>query len=298
MLRLPTTPLRLLCNARPLRLPLVRSPLPPPPHPNPLTYLCGTAQRYVSTAAIRDMRFKNGVVGMWVRSSSTGAGGQSVGSSPVGVSPPPPQKPTKENIYTLPNALTTTRLVLSPVIGYLIVSNQYSLALGSLILAGFSDMLDGWIARKWDMKTVLGSALDPAADKMLMTVLTVSLCSADLLPLPLAALILGRDIGLIAGTAWYRYKSLPPPKTTARYFDLSLPSAEVHPPFISKLNTLLQLVLMSLSLAAPVFGYIDHAALEALRWIVGGTTVWSGAVYAFDKNVIKVLPQGRDARGE
>ncbi|KAI8916500.1 CDP-alcohol phosphatidyltransferase-domain-containing protein [Powellomyces hirtus] len=252
----------------------------------------------MSTAAIRDMRFRNGVVGMWVRSSSTGAGGQSVGSAPVGGSPPPSQKPTKENIYTLPNALTTTRLVLSPVIGYLIVSNQYSLALGSLILAGFSDMLDGWIARKWNMKTVLGSALDPAADKMLMTVLTVSLCSADLLPLPLAALILGRDIGLIAGTAWYRYKSLPLPKTTARYFDLSLPSAEVHPPFISKLNTLLQLVLMSLSLAAPVFGYIDHAALEALRWIVGGTTVWSGAVYAFDKNVIKVLPQRRDAREE
>ncbi|KAJ3148035.1 hypothetical protein HDU86_007603 [Geranomyces michiganensis] len=217
-------------------------------------------------------------------------------SPPASSSPPPPPplappKHKKEDIYTIPNALTTARLVLSPGIGYLIVSEQFPLALTALIVAGFSDMLDGWIARRYNMKTFLGSALDPAADKMLMTVLTVSLYSADLLPVPLAALILGRDLFLVAGTAWYRYKSLPPPKTFKRYFDLALPSAEVRPPFISKLNTLLQLMLMSASVAAPVFGYVDGVALEALRWIVGGTTIWSGAQYLLDPNVIKILPQ-------
>ncbi|KAJ3151731.1 hypothetical protein HDU89_001779 [Geranomyces variabilis] len=224
----------------------------------------------------------------WVLSRPTST---APGPSPPAASPPPPPKHKKEDIYTIPNALTTARLVLSPGIGYLIVSEQFPLALTALIVAGFSDMLDGWIARRYNMKTFLGSALDPAADKALMTVLTVSLCSADLLPVPLAALILGRDLFLVAGTAWYRYKSLPPPKTVKRYFDLALPSAEVRPPFISKLNTLLQLTLMSASVAAPVFGYVDGVALEALRWVVGATTIWSGAQYLFDPNVIKILPQ-------
>ncbi|KAJ3013118.1 hypothetical protein HKX48_005916 [Thoreauomyces humboldtii] len=103
-----------------------------------------------------------------------------VPSTPTPAPLPPPR--AKENIYTIPNALTTARMVFSPVIGYLIVNEQFTLALGSLIVAGFSDMLDGWIARRYNMKTFLGSALDPAADKMLMTVLTVSLCSANLLP--------------------------------------------------------------------------------------------------------------------
>ncbi|KND04369.1 cardiolipin synthase [Spizellomyces punctatus DAOM BR117] len=215
----------------------------------------------------------------------------STGSNDDKNSTPVPKPSSKENIYTIPNALTVGRLVLSPVIGYLIVSEQFTWALGTLFVAGLSDLVDGFIARRYNMKTFLGSALDPAADKVLMTVLTVSLARADLLPLPLAVLILGRDVGLIAGTAYYRYKSLPSPKTVSRYFDLSLPSAEVHPPMISKINTLLQLTLMSVSLAAPVFGFTDWVGLEALRWVVGITTIWSGAQYALDKSVIKILPQ-------
>ncbi|KAJ3190159.1 hypothetical protein HDU85_000450 [Gaertneriomyces sp. JEL0708] len=197
----------------------------------------------------------------------------------------------KENIYTIPNALTTGRLILSPYIGYLIVQEEFTWALGTLVFAGLTDLVDGFVARRYNMKTFLGTALDPAADKVLMTVLTVSLMKASLLPVSLGALIIGRDVGLILGTAWYRYKSLPPPKTFSRYFDLSLPSAEVRPPFISKLNTLMQLALMSLTVAAPVFGFVDWVGLEAMRWIVAGTTIWSGAIYALDKNVIKVLPQ-------
>ncbi|KAJ3289304.1 hypothetical protein HK104_007556 [Borealophlyctis nickersoniae] len=199
--------------------------------------------------------------------------------------------PLQEDIYTIPNSLTLFRIALSPYIGYLIVSESYTTALGFMVFAGFTDLLDGFIARRYNMKTFLGSALDPMADKVLMTVLTVSLAKVALLPVPLACLILGRDIGLIAGTAWYRYKSLPPPKTVSRYFDLSLPSAEVRPPFISKVNTVLQLALMAASLASPVFGFVDAAALEVLRYTVALTTVWSAAHYALSKDVVKILPQ-------
>eukprot|EP00842_Homolaphlyctis_polyrhiza_P005305 jgi/Hompol1/5776/HPOL_002059-RA len=195
----------------------------------------------------------------------------------------------KENIYTAANALTVSRIFMTPFIGYLIIQQSFTYAFGLLTIAAFTDLFDGILARQFNQKTFLGSALDPAADKILMTTLVIALCQAGLLPVYLAALILGRDIFLILGTAYYRYITLAPPKTVARYFDLSLPSAEVRPPMISKINTLLQLVLMGLSLAMPVFDFLDPSLLLMLQYTVAITTVWSGMHYVLSKDVIKVL---------
>lgn len=71
----------------------------------------------------------------------------------------------------------------------------------------------------------------------------------------LATIILGRDVGLAASAVYYRWISLPPPKTFTRYWDFSLPSAEVRPTTISKYNTFLQLALVGLTTAAPVLSY-------------------------------------------
>lgn len=91
--------------------------------------------------------------------------------------------------------------------------------------------MDGWLARKYNMQTVLGTILDPAADKTLMTTLTVSLAYKEMLPsmfyrlgarltaefdretiqVPLAVLILGRDVLLSLSAFYYRYISLPEP---------------------------------------------------------------------------------------
>lgn len=71
----------------------------------------------------------------------------------------------------------------------------------------------------------------------------------------LATIILGRDVGLAMSAIYYRWISLPPPKTFARYWDFSLPSAEVRPTTISKYNTFLQLALVGLTTAAPVLGH-------------------------------------------
>nr|KAJ3421750.1 hypothetical protein HK105_002427 [Polyrhizophydium stewartii] len=116
-----------------------------------------------------------------------------------------------ENIYTAANGLTVSRILMTPVIGYLIVQQSFVSACSLLAIAALTDLLDGYLARNFDQKTVLGSVLDPAADKILMTTLTVSLCQAGLLPLALAVLIIGRDVGLVLGTAYYRYISLQPP---------------------------------------------------------------------------------------
>lgn len=87
-----------------------------------------------------------------------------------------------ENIYTVPNLLTFSRLVAAPFIGYAILHDAHTLALGLFAYAGVSDLLDGWIARRWKLQTVVGSVVDPMADKLLMTVLTVCLAMQGSLP--------------------------------------------------------------------------------------------------------------------
>ncbi|KAJ1983321.1 hypothetical protein H4R34_001344 [Dimargaris verticillata] len=204
--------------------------------------------------------------------------------------------PIRENIYTIPNVLTIARLAASPYIGYLIVQHQYEWALVSCVVVGLTDVLDGYIARRYNMASVAGSILDPAADKALMTALTVSLAMCGLLPVPLAALILGRDGGLVLAAVYYRYISLPPPKTLIRYFDFSLPSAEVHPTFISKVNTACQLALMMATLASPLVGMADSAPLLALQYTVAATTVASGLSYVFSKTAVRILTKPQQAR--
>jgi cardiolipin synthase len=87
-----------------------------------------------------------------------------------------------EDIYTIPNFLTFTRLVAAPVVGYLVLHDQHAWAVGLFAYAGVTDLLDGWIARRWNRKTVVGTVIDPMADKALMTILTVCLAVKGALP--------------------------------------------------------------------------------------------------------------------
>uniref|UniRef100_A0ABI7XAN5 cardiolipin synthase (CMP-forming) n=1 Tax=Felis catus TaxID=9685 RepID=A0ABI7XAN5_FELCA len=88
-----------------------------------------------------------------------------------------------ENPWTIPNMLSMTRIGLAPVLGYLIIEEDFNIALGVFALAGLTDLLDGFIARNWaNQKSALGSALDPLADKILISILYVSLTYADLIP--------------------------------------------------------------------------------------------------------------------
>lgn len=217
-----------------------------------------------------------------------------------------------ENIYTIPNILTFSRLIATPAIGYLIIHNQHLYAFSLFVYAGFSDLLDGWIARRWNLQTVVGSVVDPAADKALMTTLVTCLAVNGSLSLPLATLILGRDISLAIAALYYRYASLPAPKTMARYWDFSLPSAEVHPTTVSKLNTFLQLVLIGMTMCVSLLH--DPSAMHSaagtylasiqeslggpdgvstmvtgMSAVVAGTTLWSGLSYAFMKDAVKIL---------
>ncbi|CUA78210.1 hypothetical protein RSOLAG22IIIB_02829 [Rhizoctonia solani] len=203
-------------------------------------------------------------------------------------------KPTvHENIYTIPNALTVSRILACPVLGWAILEGRYGLATGLLFYAGVTDWVDGYLARKWNMRTVLGTILDPAADKTLMTTLTVTLAMKGLLPVPLAVIILGRDVLLSISAFYYRYISLPPPKTFERYWDFSIPSAEVRPTQISKYNTFLQLSLMGITTVTPLIPLDLSIQLSALQLTVTVTTIWSGLSYVFSKDAVKILSSNR-----
>ncbi|KAK6524307.1 hypothetical protein TWF694_005960 [Orbilia ellipsospora] len=200
----------------------------------------------------------------------------------------------RENITNLPNILTVTRLVAAPVIGYLILHDQHLWAVSLLAYASLTDLVDGYVARRWNLQTVIGTVLDPLADKLLMTILTVCLAVKGALPLWIAALILGKDAGLGVAAVYYRWISLPPPKTFWRYWDFSLPSAEVKPTTISKYNTALQLLLLMVATAEPLVTMNISTAMVALQYTVGTTTVWSALSYVYTKDAVRILPQKQE----
>ena len=94
---------------------------------------------------------------------------------------------------------------------------------------------------------------------------------------------------------YYRYASLPAPKTFMRYWDFSLPSAEVHPTQISKWNTFLQLGLIGCTVVEPLVassGILPaddvQTYLQGLQYLVAGTTLWSGASYLWTRNAVVI----------
>ncbi|QSZ35833.1 hypothetical protein DSL72_006955 [Monilinia vaccinii-corymbosi] len=203
-----------------------------------------------------------------------------------------------ENIYTIPNILTFSRLIVAPICGYLVLHDQHAWAVALFAYAGITDMVDGWIARKWKLQTVVGTVIDPMADKTLMTILTVCLAIKGGLPIWLATIILGRDIALAISAIYWRWVSLPPPKTFSRYWDFSLPSAEVHPTTISKYNTALQLGLIGATTALPLISWDLGVAMTGFQYLVATTTIWSGMSYIYTKDAVKIVNQQSVAQKE
>ncbi|XP_030346650.1 cardiolipin synthase (CMP-forming) [Strigops habroptila] len=217
-----------------------------------------------------------------------------------GAAPPEPPRERRvagryaelyENPWTIPNILSMARMGLAPVLGYLIVEENFSVALGVFVLAGVTDLLDGFIARNWaNQKSALGSALDPLADKILISVLYISLTCTNLIPVPLTSMIILRDVALIAAVFYVRYKTLSPPRTLSRYFNPCYATAQLKPTFISKMNTAVQLILVAASLAAPVFNYVDSIYLQTLWCITAFTTVTSAySYYHYGRKTVQVI---------
>lgn len=202
----------------------------------------------------------------------------------------PLKQEIRDKILTVPNLLCFSRIGLSPVLAYLILTGSFAPACGTLAVAGLTDLLDGFIARSFpSQQSAFGTALDPLADKLLVSTVFVSLTYVELMPMVLTALIISRDVLLLSAGFYVRFISLPRPKSLRRYFDPTIATAKMFPTTISKVNTAVQLAVVGLSLGAPVLNYVDSFWLQCCWWTAGITTIWSGLSYVTQKNTYEVL---------
>ncbi|PAV81701.1 hypothetical protein WR25_04731 [Diploscapter pachys] len=163
-------------------------------------------------------------------------------------------------IATIPNALCVARIAATPVIGYLIVVESFGTAFSLFLAAGVTDLLDGYIARNVPgQHSLLGSVLDPIADKLLISTMFVTMTYAALIPIYLTSIVLLRDVCLIVGGFYKRYKMMQPPYSLDRFFNPQVSSMQIVPTLVSKVNTVLQITLVAASLASPIFEFSADA---------------------------------------
>lgn len=165
---------------------------------------------------------------------------------------------------SIPNIITLGRIILVPVVFWLLLTGQTKLAFIAFLIAGVSDAVDGFLAKRFGWTTELGAYLDPLADKLLLVSIYVALGVSAELPSWLVIAVVSRDFLIVAGVvlSWVLGNPVP-----------------IHPLYVSKANTAAQIVLAATVLADEGFGL----GLEQLRWVLiwltGGLTLMSLAAY-------------------
>jgi cardiolipin synthase (CMP-forming) len=141
---------------------------------------------------------------------------------------------------SIPNIITLGRILLVPFIVWAIASNQMEIAFAIFIVAGVSDAIDGFLAKRFDMASELGALLDPLADKALLVSIYVALGIWGAVPRWIVILVVSRDIMIVGAViiSWLFGKPIP-----------------MKPLMVSKLNTVAQVAFAALVLAALGFGF-------------------------------------------
>jgi cardiolipin synthase len=164
----------------------------------------------------------------------------------------------------LPNLITLARILVVPVVVWAIASGHMLIAFVLFLAAGISDAVDGYLAKRLDMRSELGAYLDPLADKTLLVSIYIALGISGALPRWLVILVVSRDI-LIVGAVMLSWL-------------LGKPIA-VKPLAVSKINTAAQIILAGLVLASFGFAFEARWALKVGMAAVAGLTLLSAAFY-------------------
>jgi cardiolipin synthase (CMP-forming) len=167
-------------------------------------------------------------------------------------------------LISFPNLLSFARLCSVPLIVWLALDGQMTLAFWLFILAGLTDAIDGFIAKHFNAKTELGSYLDPLADKALLVGIYLTLGWLGHIPRWLVIMVAFRDLTIVGGALLEQ--------TLTQSF-------KSNPMMVSKINTTLQIALAALVLAKLGLGFHDHGLTGVLVMAVAITTVLSGAAY-------------------
>ena len=183
--------------------------------------------------------------------------------------PSPPTTDPNARLAQIPNIITVLRILLVLPTAWLLWHSRYSEAFVLAVIAGASDALDGFLARRFNWLSRFGAAMDPVADKLLVIVLFVVFTLQGHLPLWLAVLVIMRDVVILSGAGFYR---------------LFFEPINFSPTFVSKANTALQLVTLGLLLFGLCeFGMVSELAMRVVNPFCFAALavlgVWSGVDY-------------------
>jgi len=164
----------------------------------------------------------------------------------------------------IPNLICFVRILLVAPAVWALLDGRYPLALGLIVIAGLSDALDGYLARKFDWRSRLGALLDPAADKFLVASVFVTLTWLGLVPVWFTAVVLGRDLLIVVGVLVHQVWVAP---------------VRGEATTVSKLNTTFQISFMVLTITHAWLGWPAIVWLQVLGAAVLGTIAVSAFQY-------------------
>jgi cardiolipin synthase (CMP-forming) len=168
------------------------------------------------------------------------------------------------SLRQVPNVISSIRILLVVPIALELVNHRLPATIALFAVAALSDVADGFLAKRYGWQTELGAVLDPAADKLLLATVFVTLAYLRLIPVWLMAAAVARDAIIVSGALLYRFYLGP---------------LAMHPSVVSKLNTLCQAAFIMAVIAKEEFSLPPGWMVLILGALVFVTTVISGIDY-------------------
>jgi len=166
----------------------------------------------------------------------------------------------------IPNIITFFRFLLVPPVVVLLLKQHFVSALLIFGVAGFSDALDGYLAKRNDWGSHLGAMLDPLADKLLLVSSFITLGWLQLIPLWLVVVVIVRDLVIVSGAIIYHFR---------------IEHLEAEPSMVSKVNTLTQILLLLAVMFSRAIQELPYLWMDVLMYSTLVTTLWSGSDYVW-----------------
>jgi len=167
----------------------------------------------------------------------------------------------------IPNIITVFRFLLVPPMVLLLLNHQTGAALIVFGVAGFSDALDGFLAKRYGWTSRMGALMDPLADKLLLVASFVTLGWLGWIPLWLVVLVILRDLIIVIGAMIYHW--------CVETIDTA------YPTLVSKLNTFAQILLVLAVMFSQSVQALPFLLIDVLLYSVLATTIWSGLDYVW-----------------
>ncbi|WP_373270503.1 CDP-alcohol phosphatidyltransferase family protein [Rhodococcus sp. 1163] len=188
-------------------------------------------------------------------------------------------------VLTVPNVLSTLRLLAIPLFLYLLlVPEADGWALTVLLLSGATDWLDGKLARALDQSSQLGALLDPLVDRLSVVSALAAFVARGIIPWWVAAILIGRDVVLAGTLLIYRRRGLPPPEVI----------------YLGKAATFVIMIALPVLLGATGESAVaDVLTPIGYSLIIWGTALytWTGVLYTYKASIVaKTIPRSQNQR--